>query len=96
MASGRKSLKEELDVLRRFEQLSPKVFGYISECLDSDIKEDKRWAMDWLKTGFAKLLPQTVKGDDDSPLVIKTIIINKNAGSNNQPATEADRSMGSV
>ena len=95
--AGRKSLKEELGVLERFSQLSPKVFGYLERCLASGIKEDERWAMDWLKTGFAKMIPQKLEGDKDNPLYIKTIIINKNGtGSNNQPAAEADGSMGSV
>lgn len=68
MASGRKTLTEELSVLRRFEQLSPKVFGFVEEMLDSKKKSDKVWASDWLKNGYAKLLPQIIQGDKDNPL----------------------------
>ena len=66
MASGRKSLKDEIGVLRRFEQLSPKVFNIIDKMLDSKSKQDRLWAMDWLKNGFAKMIPQKIGGDPDN------------------------------
>lgn len=70
---GRKSFKEEMGVLERFNQLSPKVFAYVNECLDSKSKADKRWALEWLKTGFTKMIPQKLTGDKDNPIYVTPI-----------------------
>jgi len=67
--TGRKSLNEELGVFRRFEQLTPKVFALVEKMLDSKKKEDQLWALDWLKNGYAKLIPQIIQGDPDNPIV---------------------------
>lgn len=89
--AGRKSLKDELEVLRRYEQLAPKVFAYVTKVLDEGNELDKRWAADWLKAAYVKMIPQKLQGDENQPFYIKQIIINKDAGDNghNQPTSQA-------
>jgi hypothetical protein len=73
MASGRKTLKQELEVLRRYQQLTPKVFGFVEEMLDSKKKSDKMWACNWLEKAYTKMIPQEISGIDGGPLEIKVI-----------------------
>jgi negative regulator of sigma E activity len=87
---ARKSLKDELSVLRRFEQLSPVVFSYVKRSLASKNKEDRLWAMEWLKPGFAKLLPTKIAGDkeDRTPIPIiaiqNALLLNNDDGENKE------------
>ena len=74
MASGRKSIRDEAAVLRRFNDLAPKYFKVINAHLNSKIKSDRQWAVERLDKAFAKMIPQTLKGDgDDGELVFKII-----------------------
>ena len=71
--AGRKSLKDELEVLRRYEQLAPKVFAYVTKMLEEGSELDKRWAADWLKAAYVKMIPQKVQGDAKWSKEINTI-----------------------
>ncbi len=71
--SGRTSLREELGILERYNQLSPKVFKFVSEMLDSPKKSDKQWAADWIKPAYAKMLPQQVSGVGGKPIEIQIV-----------------------
>lgn len=68
MPGGRKSLTEELQITRRYAQLSAKAFKLITKKLASNDKSEQNFALDWLKGGFAKMIPQVNKigGDPDN------------------------------
>lgn len=65
---GRKSLKEELQITRRYADLSAKAFKLITKKLESGDKTEENFALDWLKGGFAKMIPQVQKigGDENN------------------------------
>lgn len=77
MPSGRKSLKDEINILQRYAELSPKYFKFISEMLDNKSKEDSKWAVERLDKAFSKMLPQnidlTTLGKAFSPTVINIV-----------------------
>jgi hypothetical protein len=72
---GRKSKAEELDVLRRYSDLSDSYFAVIKEALDSPRKDERHWAADHLKNAFVKMIPQdlTTKGKEITPAIIKIV-----------------------
>jgi hypothetical protein len=71
--AGRKSLREELQIIRRYADLSEPYFKVLRESLESDDKDEKKWAADNLKGAFAKMIPTTLEGSDDMPLQIQVI-----------------------
>jgi hypothetical protein len=71
--AGRKSLREELQIIRRYADLSEPYFKVLKESLESDDKDEKKWAADNLKGAFAKMIPTTLEGGDDIPLQIQVI-----------------------
>lgn len=73
MPSGRKSLKDEIQILNRYAELAPKYFRFINEMLDeSAAKEDRKWAAERLDKAFPKFIPQQIEGTaNDGAVVIK-------------------------
>ncbi len=71
--AGRKSLKEELSVMRRYEQLAPKVFSFVQEMFDSENKTDKQWAADWLKPAYSKMIPQQITGANGGAIQVELL-----------------------
>jgi hypothetical protein len=65
---GRKSAVEELQIMQRYAVLAPKYFKVLNKFLDSESKEDNRWANEQLTKAFVKMIPQTVAGDPNNPL----------------------------
>lgn len=65
--SGRKTLREEVALLKRYEAQAPKVFKILEEKLNGS-KKEREWAMEWLKSGFVKMIPQKIGGDKDNPI----------------------------
>ena len=68
---GRKSLKEELKIMERYAELTQPYFRVLRKHLESEAKEDQRWAADNLKGAFAKMIPQDVKADLGGSVTIK-------------------------
>lgn len=66
MPGGRKSLSDELKITRRYSDLSAKAFKLITKKLDSNDKAEQNFALDWLKGGFARMIPQKFGGDPDN------------------------------
>jgi hypothetical protein len=64
--TGRKSMREELGILRRYSDLTEPYFKFLKDCLEGDDKDDKKWAADNLKNAFAKMIPQTLDGMGDN------------------------------
>lgn len=74
--AGRKTLREELEITRRYSDLSAKAFKLITKKLDSAEKSEQNFALDWLKGGFAKMIPQTIAGDKKNPVEVLVKFIN--------------------
>src|SRR5258708_35486506 len=71
MPSGRKSIKDEIGVLQRYNQLSKKYFDFIEEMLDSKSKIDRKWAAERLDKAFPKMIPTQVGGLDGQPIQVQ-------------------------
>jgi len=90
---GRKSLKEELGVIRRYADLSEPFFNFIKACLEGDDKADKKWASEQLGKGFVKMIPQSLETDPDNPITIRITgmqIIKDPSGGNSVPHEERE------
>lgn len=66
--SGRKPKSVEVHITEFYTALMPEAFEFAQTMLRSKNKKDKLWAMDWLKTGLVKMIPQVNKigGDPDN------------------------------
>lgn len=58
--AGRKSWVEELHMAQRYADLSPKAFKVLNTMLDSDDKNDQKWAVEQLGKAFVKMIPQDI------------------------------------
>jgi hypothetical protein len=71
MPAGRKSLRDEINVIQRYAELAPKYFKFISQMLDDDApKDDKKWAAERLDKAFPKMIPQDINADLGGNLTI--------------------------
>lgn len=59
---GRKSLKEEIQVVKYMAALSQQTFDFIDACYKTGDKKDKQWATEMMMKLYAKAVP--VAGDD--------------------------------
>lgn len=73
--AGRKSWTEELKLQRRYADLTEDYFRVVKELLESDSKEDNKFAVQQLSKAFVKMIPQTLAGDQDNPIVIEGVEI---------------------
>ncbi len=60
MPAGRKSLKDELQIIRRYSELTPAYFRILKTALKSKNVEDQKWAVERLDKAFVKMIPQEV------------------------------------
>jgi hypothetical protein len=74
MPSGRKSLKDEIGVLKRYADLAEPYFRVLRDSLESEDKDERKWAADNLKTAFAKMIPQSLEGTGDNGEFILNIV----------------------
>lgn len=72
--AGRKSLKDEIGVLRRYADLAEPYFKVLKESLESGDKDEKKWAADNLKTAFAKMIPQSLEGTGDNGEIVINVV----------------------
>lgn len=68
--SGRSTKGQELALVEWYKSVLPEVFSIVSEKLKSKKEKDKLWAMEWLKTGIVKMIPQKLQGDKDHPIAV--------------------------
>ena len=68
---GRKSGMEELKIKERYAELADPFFKFLREMLESDNKVDKKWATEQLGKAYSRMIPQTLQGDSNSPLIIQ-------------------------
>lgn len=95
MKTGRKSLKDELKMFDRYSELSESYFRVLRKHLESNKKDDEKWAVEQLTKAFTKMLPQEVTGKDGKDLFPVPILNNMNVPTHNgdpqdKPALEAD------
>lgn len=69
--AGRKSLKDELGILRRYADLTEPYFNFLQKMLESKNKKDQMWACEQLKNAFPKFIPQQVGGLDGDPIQVQ-------------------------
>ena len=71
MKAGRKSQYEEIDIKRRYSDLSEKFFDVLKENLNSEVKSDKKWAVEQLSKAYPKMIPQQVDNKLSGGITIK-------------------------
>jgi hypothetical protein len=78
--AGRKSLKDELGVLRRYADLSESYFKVLKAKLESDVDPAAQmWAVEQLTKAFVKMIPQTIAGEgDDGEIILKLVSYGNN------------------
>ena len=64
--AGRKTLKDELGILRRYADLTEPYFKFLNQMLTSANKKDKMWAAEQLKNAYPKFIPQTLEGSGEN------------------------------
>lgn len=78
--AGRKSLKDEIQVIRRYAELAEPYFKFIKEMLEGEDKDDRKWAAERLDKALPKMIPQDLDLTTGGlPLILPSEIINKNA-----------------
>jgi hypothetical protein len=69
--AGRKSLRDEAQIIKRYNDLSEPYFKFLRECLEGEDKADKKWAADNLKSAFTRMIPQDINADVEGDITIK-------------------------
>jgi len=59
---ARKSLTEEIGIIRRYAELTEPFFKVIKANLNSKDIERQQWAVERLEKAFVKMIPQTLDG----------------------------------
>ena len=72
--AGRKSLRDELGIIRRYADLTGPYFDFLKEMFESKNKKDKMWAAEQLKNAFPKFIPQQLGGLGDEPIKVQWIL----------------------
>lgn len=78
--AGRKSWTEELQIAQRYSDLTEPAFRVLKEMLDSDDKNDKKWAVEQLGKAFVKMIPQDItSGGKELPTPILAYVRSDNS-----------------
>lgn len=56
--AGRKSWTEELQIAKRYSDLTEPFFEVIKEMMASEDKADRKWAVEQLSKAYVKMIPQ--------------------------------------
>lgn len=59
-APGRKSWTEELQIAARYTALSKPFFSFLKKMLESEDKNDQKWAAERLEKAYVKMIPQDI------------------------------------
>ena len=70
MPGGRKGLGEELQIKRRFAELTEPFFVALKGFLESEEKADRKFAVQELNKGFTKMIPTEVTGEEGEAIRI--------------------------
>lgn len=75
--AGRKSAVEELEVVRRYSELTDDYFRVVKKYLNNKNPADEKWAVEQLSKAFVKMIPQDLtSGGDKLPQEITVRFIN--------------------
>lgn len=66
--TGRKGFGEELELIRRYSELSDKYFAFLVEMYESGDKNDKKWACERLEKAYIKMIPQDITSGGEKML----------------------------
>lgn len=55
---GRKSWTDELQIAQRYADLTEPAFRVLMEMLESEDKNDRKWAVEQLGKAYVKMIPQ--------------------------------------
>jgi len=95
MAGGRKSMKEEIEVVKYMTELAGPTFDFIKSCIEGKNKPDKKWAVEQMIKLYGKAIPDA--GDDPTkPIYVQIAkeLAEKNNIDESNPET-VDNSPGS-
>ena len=78
--SGRRSLREEIGLIRKMTELAEPHFRFIKEMFEST-KEDKQWAVEQMMKLYPKAIPTEFASDPTNPFIIQIAkeVADKNA-----------------
>lgn len=69
--AGRKSLKEEIQVVKFMAELASPTFKFIKKCLEEGTDKQKEWATEQMMKLYARAVPQeTDITSDGKPIVL--------------------------
>lgn len=68
--TGRKSLKEEIQIVKYMTELAGPTFKFLQDCYNGEDKTDKKWAAEQMMKLYVKALPNEVTGEDGGSLVV--------------------------
>ena len=77
MKTGRKGYGEELKIIKRYSDLTEDYFSTLKEFLNSDVKEDRKFAVQQLTGAFQKMIPQDVNQEGEIKIKIAKEISDK-------------------
>jgi len=84
--AGRKSLKEEIKVVKYMTELAGPTFKFITACYETGDKKDKMWAAEQMMKLYAKSLPTTLETDPNNPITVQIV----QYGNNTSPQIPAE------
>lgn len=101
MAGGRKSHKDEIQVVKYMTELAPRTFALIKGYLEAEateessdeqrrmIKADRKWAMEQMMKLYGKAVPQA--GDDAENPIYTAQITGMKIQNDNDASTETNK-----
>jgi hypothetical protein len=92
---GRKSLKDEIQVVKYMTDLSKPTFDYLMLCITSGDKEDKQWAIEQMMKLYPKAIPQEFDPENSFPVTITGINYIVPNGANPTTDTQTASSLSS-
>jgi hypothetical protein len=74
MPSGSKSLKNELQIIQRYADLTEPFFKVIKKHFESENPQSQQWAVERPEKAFVKMIPQTIDGEGENGEVIIKLV----------------------
>lgn len=67
---GRKSFKDEIQIVKYLTALAPQTFKYIEAMYETGDKPDKKWAIEQMIKLYGKAMPTEITGEGGGALII--------------------------
>ncbi len=89
--AGRKSYLEEVKIAQRYTDLTEPAFKVLRSMLESEDKNDQKWAVEQLGKAFVKMIPQDVtSGGKELPAPILLNVFGNNSDEESSETKEED------